>query len=92
MLGALAPTRKPLFSISLSRTPRLLGAAASILLAGVLAIFTFNEIYVSYLIARSPNNLSAAYRISLDKRWFLTEVVWSERAIRKDLGRYPACD
>jgi putative inorganic carbon (hco3(-)) transporter len=92
-LGALAPTRKPLFSISLSHATRLLGAATTILLAGVLAIFTFNEIYVSYLIARpGPNNLGAAYRISLDKRWFLTEVVWSERAVRKDSGRYPACD
>jgi len=30
--------------------------------------------------------------MSFDKRWFLTEVVWSERAVKKDLGRYPACD
>ena len=93
MLVALAPFHKPLFTISFSRFARALTAVTALVLAGVLAIFTLNEIYVSYLIARSgPNNLSAAYRISLDKRWFLTEVVWSERAVRKDLGRYPACD
>jgi putative inorganic carbon (hco3(-)) transporter len=92
-LGALAPTSKPLFSISLSRTPRLLVAATTVLLAGVLAMFTFNEIHVSYLIARPGlSNFRAAYRISLDKRWFLTEVVWSERAVNKNLGPYPACD
>ncbi len=92
MLGTLAPLHKPLLTLSLSRFARSFAAVTALLLAGVLAIFTLNEIYVSYLIARSPNNLSAAYRLSLDKRWFLTEVVWSERAVRKDLGRYPACD
>lgn len=93
MLGALAPFHKPLFTISFSRFARSLAAVTALLLAAVLAIFTLNEIYVSYLIVRSgPDNLSAAYLISLDKRWFLTEVVWSERAVRKDLGRYPACD
>lgn len=93
MLGALAPLHKPLFTICLSRFARAFAAVTALVLAGALAIFTSNEIYVSYVIARSgPNNLSAAYRMSFDKRWFLTEVVWSERAVKKDLGRYPACD
>lgn len=92
-LGALAPLPPRLFSTSPSGITRALATLTCLLLAGVLAAYTLNEIYVSYLIVRSNSGgLSEAYRISLDKRWFVTEVVWSERAIKKNMGRYPACD
>lgn len=92
VMGVIAPVR-PLFSVSPSGLARSLAMAAILSIATVLAAFTLNEIYVSYLIARAGSgDLSAAYRISFDERWFVTEVVWSERATRKDLGQYPACD
>jgi hypothetical protein len=92
-LGALAPSEEPLFSISFSRFGRSLAMLAVVLIAVVLATYTVNEIYVSYLIAQSdPGDFATASRIAFDDRWFLTEVVWSERAIKKDMGAYPVCD